>query len=82
MNKSINYTLGLCTMGNSAAALFRDGVLIAAVEEERLTRIKNDGRFPYNAIKEVLSIEKIKAYIQNLPLAQYNVPMTKLTIHK
>ena len=34
-------------MGNSSAALFRDGFLIAAVEEERLSRIKNDNRFPY-----------------------------------
>ena len=53
------YTLGLCTMDNSAAALFEDGVLIAAVEEERLTRKKNDGQFPVNAICEVLSIAKI-----------------------
>lgn len=27
-------------MGTSSAALFRDGFLIAAVEEERLSRIK------------------------------------------
>ena len=46
-------------MDNSAAALFEDGVLIAAVEEERLTRKKNDGQFPVNAIREVLSIAKI-----------------------
>ena len=37
-------------MDNSAAALFEDGVLIAAVEEERLTRKKNDGQFPVNAM--------------------------------
>jgi len=53
------YTLGLCTMGNSSAALFENGNLIAAVEEERLTRIKNDGAFPKAAIKEVLSIANI-----------------------
>lgn len=53
------YILGLCTMGNSSAALFKNDVLIAAIEEERLTRKKNDGRFPYNSIKEVLSICKI-----------------------
>ena len=34
MNKNYSYTLGLCTMGTSAAALFKDGTLIAAVEEE------------------------------------------------
>ena len=54
------YTLGLCTMGTSAAALFKDGKLIAAVEEERLTRIKNDNSFPHLAIKEVLEIEEIQ----------------------
>lgn len=48
--------LGLATMGTSAAALVRDGVLVAAVEEERLTRIKNDGAFPLRAIAECLAI--------------------------
>ena len=46
-------------MGNSAAALFKDGKLVAAVEEERLSRIKNDGRFPYCSINELLIIEGI-----------------------
>ncbi len=52
----MSVVLGLATMSNSAAALFRDGKLIAAVEEERLTRVKNDGAFPHNAINEVLRI--------------------------
>ena len=55
----MTYILGLCTMDNSSAALLKDGRLIAAVEEERLSRIKNDGSFPHLAIKEVLSIENI-----------------------
>ena len=54
------YTLGLCTMGTSSAALFKNGKLIAAVEEERLSRKKNDNSFPNLAIKEVLKIENIK----------------------
>ncbi len=53
------YTLGLATMDNSAAALMKDGVLIAAVENERLTRVKNDGAFPFEAIGEVLRIGEI-----------------------
>ena len=53
------YVLGLCTMGNSSAALFSDNKLIAAVEEERLTRIKNDGSFPISSIREVLSIANV-----------------------
>lgn len=48
--------LGLCTMGTSAAAVFRDGTLVAAIEEERLTRIKNDGAFPRRAIAECLRL--------------------------
>ena len=46
-------------MGNSSAALFSDNKLIAAVEEERLTRIKNDGSFPISSIREVLSIANV-----------------------
>ena len=50
------YILGLATMNNSAAAIFYNGVLIAAIENERLSRIKNDGAFPILAIKECLRI--------------------------
>ncbi len=53
------YSLGLSTMGNSAACVFKDGVLIAAVEEERLSRIKNDGAFPVLAVGECLRIAQI-----------------------
>ena len=48
--------LGLATMGTSAAALTRDGRLVAAIEEERLSRIKNDGAFPLRAIAQCLEI--------------------------
>lgn len=50
------YTLGLATMDNSAAALFHDGTLVAAIEEERLSRIKNDSAIPHLAIEECLRI--------------------------
>lgn len=46
--------LGLSTMGSSAAALVVDGVVVAAIEEERLSRIKNDGGFPHAAIAACL----------------------------
>ena len=42
--------------GNKLSSSFKDGEIIAAVEEERLSRIKNDNTFPHNAIKEVLEI--------------------------
>lgn len=48
--------LGLCTMGASSACLVRDGALVAAIEEERLSRIKNDGAFPLRAMAECLRL--------------------------
>ncbi len=35
---------------DSAAALVRDGKIVAAAQEERFTRIKHDKRFPENSI--------------------------------
>jgi len=35
---------------DSAAALIRDGLVVAAAQEERFTRIKHDAAFPENAI--------------------------------
>jgi carbamoyltransferase len=43
-----------CFYHNSAAALIRDGKIVAAAEEERFTRVKNDRRFPHNAINYCL----------------------------
>jgi len=39
---------------DSAAALVRDGEIIAAAQEERWTRIKHDNRFPSNAVEYCL----------------------------
>jgi len=45
------YVLGIsCFYHNSAAALIRNGEIVAAAEEERFSRIKNDRRFPHNAV--------------------------------
>src|ERR1017187_9114545 len=40
---------------DSAACLVRDGVLLAAVEEGRLNRIKKTTKFPVNAIRACLA---------------------------
>ncbi|MBT9560023.1 MAG: carbamoyltransferase [Myxococcales bacterium] len=49
-------TLGFnCYMRDAAAVLVRDGEVIRAVEEERLSRIKNTGVFPERAIRFCLS---------------------------
>jgi len=45
------YLLGVCcNIHESSAALVKDGVLVAAAEEERFTRLKHDHRFPEHAI--------------------------------
>jgi carbamoyltransferase len=49
------HILGIsCFYHNSGAAVIRDGEIVAAAEEERFTRIKNDRRFPHNAINYCL----------------------------
>ena len=51
MTKNHKYILGIsCYYHDSAAALIRDGEIIAAAQEERFTRRKFDARFPSNAI--------------------------------
>ncbi len=46
------YILGIsCFYHDSAAALIKDGKLIAAAEEERFSRIKHDSDFPSKAIR-------------------------------
>jgi len=43
------------TPHNTSAALLRDGEVIAAIEEERLSRIKLDAAYPYQAIAKVMA---------------------------
>ena len=50
-----------CYFHDAAAALFRDGQLIAAAEEERFTRKKHDYEFPQNAIDFCLRTGGIQA---------------------
>ena len=50
------YILGIsCFFHDAAAALLRDGELVAAAEEERFTRRKHDPEFPTNAIRYVMA---------------------------
>jgi carbamoyltransferase len=50
-----------CYFHDAAAALIRDGELIAAAEEERFTRKKHDYEFPQNAIDFCLKFGSIKS---------------------
>lgn len=44
---------------NSGASVLIDGRLVSSVEEERISRIKNDNGYPHRAIAEALSIAGI-----------------------
>ena len=56
----MSYILGLHMGHDATACLINDkGDILAAVAEERLTRVKYHTGFPYKAIEEVLSIAKI-----------------------
>ena len=44
--------LGICDSVESHACLLKDGKLVAAISEERLTRIKADAGYPKNLLKK------------------------------
>ena len=56
----------VCVLGisafyhDSAAALLKDGKIVAAAQEERFTRKKHDSSYPYNAINFVLDYSNLK----------------------
>jgi carbamoyltransferase len=53
----INYS----QMHDSSACVVRDGELVFAVAEERISRAKHDARFPENAIRACLDFARVKA---------------------
>ena len=51
----MTYLLGISAYyHDSAAALIKNGEIIAAAQEERFTRIKQDSNFPINAVNYCL----------------------------
>jgi carbamoyltransferase len=61
MSQTPTYVLGLsCFYHDSAAALLKDGVVIAAGQEERFSRKRHDSGFPEKAIQYVLHEAGIK----------------------
>ncbi len=46
---------------DSAAALVRDGQIVAAAQEERFTRVKHDSRFPSHAVEYCLEAAGLRA---------------------
>lgn len=56
------YVLGISAyFHDAAAAIFKNGKLIAAIEEEKLSRVKHDYNFPENAIQFCLKEAKIQS---------------------
>ncbi|HJZ63834.1 MAG TPA: carbamoyltransferase C-terminal domain-containing protein [Candidatus Acidoferrum sp.] len=53
----INYS----QMHDSSACIVRDGELLFAVAEERISRVKHDARFPQHAVQACLDFAKISA---------------------
>ncbi len=72
-----SYILGVSAYyHDSAAALIKDGVIVAAAHEERFTRKKHDASFPKNAVRYVLEegaidLAEVKA------IAFYDKPFLK-----
>ena len=56
------YVLGISAFyHDSAAAIVRDGEIVAAAQEERFSRKKHDPRFPANAVNYCLEAAEIEA---------------------
>lgn len=69
--------LGLsCFYHDSAAALVRDGIIVAAAQEERFTRKKHDPAFPSNAIDYCLREAKMDISQVDY-VVFYEKPLTK-----
>jgi carbamoyltransferase len=63
---------------DSAAALVRDGAIVAAAQEERFSRRKHDARMPHNAIAWCLAEGGVGPREIDV-LAFYEKPITKFT---
>ena len=71
------YILGIsCFYHDAAAALIKDGEIIAAAQEERFTRKKHDFNFPENAVKYCLEYAGIKTKDLSF-VAFYDKPLLK-----
>ena len=62
---------------DSAAALIRDGEIIAAAQEERFTRKKNDHRFPLRALDYVVDAGGLRSVNEADYVVFYDKPLLK-----
>jgi carbamoyltransferase len=73
----------------TGAAIVRDGRIVAAINEDRITGVKHDGNTPFNSIKEVLRVSRISpaavdavAIPFDNPLGQYVRDVTSSPLSK
>ncbi len=72
------YILGLsCFYHDSSAALLKDGMVVAAAEEERFTRKKHDSSFPLHSVKFCLESQGISIHDVSY-VGFYEKPFLKL----
>ena len=65
--------LGICDSIDSHACLIKDGKIISAISEERMSRIKADTGYPEKSINRVLEVSGIKSnQIDIVALAGYD----------
>ena len=63
------YIVGIsCYYHDSSVSVLKDGEILFALQEERVTRIKNDSSFPKESLKQALnslniSLKDIEAFI-------------------
>jgi len=62
---------------DSAATLLVDGIVVAAAQEERFTRIKQDSSFPLNAIQSILDTGNISNISEIDIFVFYDKPILK-----
>jgi len=73
----MTYILGIsCLYHDSAVALLKNGEIIFAIQEERLTRIKHDSSFPSKSINYILKKYDLKISEINY-VAFYDKPFLK-----
>jgi carbamoyltransferase len=71
------YILGISAFyHDSAAALIKDGEIVAAGEEERFSRVKNDRRFPAHAVNYCLEEAGISQHDLAAVVYYDNAPLT------
>jgi len=58
--KIIGFSYHRNSLHDNSVTLIEDNKILFAEAEERISRVKHDGRFPYLALKEILKLSKTK----------------------